>query len=83
MHGENHPPSDEELDTIARHTTSDTDNNDDMHFNLSDGLSGDELRKQMQLNGVSMDTFSSGEVMIPPDDMASFTDNEESDPHGN
>ncbi|CCG25597.1 Irs4 protein [Candida orthopsilosis Co 90-125] len=74
------PPSDEESDTIARHTTSDTDNNDDMHFNSSDGLSGDELRKQMQLNGVSMDTFSSGEVMIPPDDMASFTDNEESDP---
>lgn len=72
------PPSDEELDTIARHTTSDTDNNDDLYFNLSDGFSGDELRKQMQLNGVSLETFSSGEVVLPQDDMVSFTDNDES-----
>ncbi|KAI5948956.1 IRS4 [Candida theae] len=78
------PPtsSDEERDPMSRHSTSDTDNNkDDMYFDSSDGFSGDELRKQMQLKGMSMDTFSSGEVMLPPeDDMVSFTENDEPDP---
>ena len=78
------PPasSDEELESIARRTTSDTDTyTDDLYFNLSDGFSGDELRKQMQMNGMSMDTFSSGEAMFPPDDdLGSFIEKEDSDP---